>query len=177
MLIYCNKTVAQYENTVATNLQELVQAAEDSKGIAVDTSIAEDVCRMFGVGTAAFAVVEDIEGFANGDYAFYISTTEKYSQVQSRLPARFSVIAIDTEVIYGSYAECFSVSQNLTEDEKKVALAFVNYLLSDNAQDYLYIQNWTGKMPLNSAALKVVEDVYSELEGLFDNISKYRVNP
>ena len=176
-VIYCNKTVAQYENTVATNLQELVQAAEDSKGIAVDASIAEDVCRMFGVETAAFAVVEDIEGFANGDYAFYISTTEKYSQVQSRLPARFGVIAIDTEVIYGSYAECFSISQNLTEDEKKVALAFVDYLLSDNAQDYLYIQNWTGKLPLNSAALKVVEDVYSELEGLFDNISKYRVNP
>ena len=176
-VIYCNKTIAQYEGAEITSLQQLRECAGNSKGIAVDVSVASSVCRSFGVAESEFDVVETVDEFANGGYAFYIASTELYSAVQSVLPARFCVIPISTQTVFGTFAEEFSVRDELTEDENKVAMAFMNYMLSANAQDLLYIQNWTGQLPVNGAALTVVEDVYSELYGLFENVSRYTIEP
>ena len=72
-------------------------------------------------------------------------------------------------------AAVYSISDGLSRDEEKVALAFVEYMLSDNAQDFCYIRNWTGKLPLNKGVLALIGDIYSDFAGFFSNIEDYRL--
>ena len=173
-VIYCNKTVSDFDLTTVSDISSLLNAPGKSSGIAVNEQVAEAFAAAFGAeGLSFVTLVSDSQGFVTGEYAFYISTTLEYMEIQSKLPARYSLISFDTDHVPVEYSGFYSVSNELTQDEQKVAIAFLGFLLSDNAQDYYYIQNWSGQLPLNRRVLDVVEDVYSDFVGFFDNTDSY----
>lgn len=175
-VIYCNNTISPYSDTSVSDFAVMLENLGDSMGVAVNESSIESFTAAFGddaINNAKVQIVEDSDGFVSGEFAFYVSSSEEYMDIQSKLPARYSIIAFATEMVQAEFSDLYSVTEGLTKDQKKVAIAFLNYLLSDNAQDYYFIQNWTGRLPLNSGALHVVEDVYSDFSGFFANISEY----
>lgn len=175
-VIYCNTTISSFSKNSAPDLSIMLEAIGESSGIAVNEAVVTSFVTAFGedaLNQEKVTVVGNSDGFVSGEFAFYISTSEEYMDIQRKLPARYSVVSFGTDTIQTEFCDLYSVSQGLTKDEQKVAIAFLNFLLSDNAQDYYYIQNWTGRLPLNSGALHVVEDVYSDFSGFFTNITVY----
>lgn len=175
-VIYCNKTVTDFKKSTVNDVNQLLKAIGESDGIAVDQDVIDAVSNMFGKNIKSekkIKVVDDAEDFIEGKYAFYISESNEFSEIQSKLPAQYSIIAFGTKEVPITYSDYYSVHQGLTKDEEKVALAFLNFMMSDYAQDYYYIQNWTGYLPLNQNVLGVVENVYDDFDGFFTDISNY----
>lgn len=176
MVLYCNTTSASFDGDTITTLDELWSSDDTNHKIAVNSAVEDLFMSSFGsngiIGEKV-EIVNDPEAFVAGEYAYYFSITSEYSVIQSRLPARYRIIRIDAPSILAYYAETYSIKAGITENERKVSEAFLRFMLSDSAQDYLYIQNWTGILPLNKSVLEVWEMVYSDFDSYFDNMSNY----
>ncbi len=174
MLLYCNTTVAEFEGTAITTLDDLVNS---NQRIAINQEVKDLFVDTFGEDTIAggkVEIVKDAEAFVAGDFAFYFSTSSEYGLIQSRLPARYRLIRIDAPAISACFAETYSIKADVTDTEATVSKVFLQFMLSDSAQDYLCIQNWTGILPLNKSVLGVLEAVYSDMDGIFENMDNYK---
>lgn len=177
-VIFCNRTVSDFDGTAVADLDGLADHLGGTHEIAVHADAAELVTAAFGgeaLSDSRVSLVNSADGFVSGQYAFYIATSDQYGLIQRALPARYVMAALDTEPVCGWFTDVYSISDGLSRDEEKVALAFVEYMLSDNAQDFCYIRNWTGKLPLNKGVLALIGDIYSDFAGFFSNIEDYRL--
>ena len=176
MVLYCNTTSASFDGDTITTLDELWSSDDTNHKIAINSAVEDLFISSFGLNGIIgekVEIVNDPDAFVAGEYTYYFSTTSEYSVIQSRLPARYRIIRIDAPSILAYYAETYSIKAGITENERKVSEAFLRFMLSDSAQDYLYIQNWTGILPLNKSVLEVLETVYSDFDSYFDNMSNY----
>ena len=97
----------------------------------------------------------------------YLGTSSDYLDVQESLPGIYSVIIPNTSCSNYSYSSLWSVNQT-DDDEQTVAEAFLDYLISDLAQDYIYIQERNHGLPVTESALQDYIGVYGELENVVD---------
>lgn len=175
-VIYCNTMRSPFGGTSINNISQLLDNIADTSGIAVHTSAKDTFSQVFGEQSLyqnKVEVVNSSEAFASGDFAFYIAYSNEFTDIQSKLPGRYAIAYFEAEKIPCNFSDYYSMAQHLSEDDEKVALAFLDFLLSDNAQDQYFVQNWTGKLPLNANALKLVEDIYIDFSGFFKNLSNY----
>lgn len=175
-VIFINKGITDFSGSTVETLDDLTDYLGGSKGIAIHTSAVEAAKASFGsdvLENGYIAVVENMDGFAAREYAFYIAFVDQYDEVQQRLPARYALASFGSDQVHGQFADLYSISNNLSNDQKKVALAFLNYMLSESAQDYCYIRRWSGSLPLNRDALDEMVGVYNDFEGFFHNITDY----
>ncbi len=174
MLLYCNTTATEFEGTAIITLDDLVNG---NQRIAINQEVKDLFVDTFGedaIASGKVEIVKDAEAFVAGDFAFYFSTSSEYGLIQSRLPARYRLIRIDAPAISACFAETYSIKADVTDTEATVSKVFLQFMLSDSAQDYLCIQNWTGILPLNKSVLGVLEAVYSDMDGIFENMGNYK---
>ena len=112
------------------------------------------------------------EQFLAGETAMFLSDTLDFFDVQAILPARYRLLRIEDESISCSFANVWSIGE-CPENEKKAAERLLGFMFTDNAQDYLYIRNSTGALPLNKTDLATFMEVYMDFSGFFDNIDSY----
>jgi len=171
MVLYCNTSVVSFDKNAITTLDDI-----GNQKIAVDSNVENLFALAFGpdaVEGGQVDVVEDPEKFINGDYDFYFASTTDHIVIQSRMPARYRIVSCETQVMPAYISETYSIKANISKEEEKIARAFLHFMLSDSSQDYLYIQNWTGDLPLNKGVLGVLESVYNDFENIFDNADGY----
>ena len=175
--VYYNKTVTEFSGDTVSKLASLLEVEGDMEYfVAVNEQMEDEFIASFGedaIDGKKVKLVKNMDDFVDGECAFYFSSTEEYLTVQSRLPARYEMLALDTKEILADLTDLYSINQSVTADEKKVALRFLQFLLSDNSQDYLYVRNQDGSNPINKDVLSVVGGVYKELDGFFENASSY----
>ena len=116
------------------------------------------------------------EAFLADKAAAYFSDTTEYFDVQKVMPARYKLLRVDGEHIYGTLSDLWSIG-DCYGDERRAAEALLVFMLSDYSQDYLYIRNRSGTLPINRNILGLYCDVYKDFEKFFKNISEYNFNP
>ena len=107
------------------------------------------------------------ERFINGYAMVYLGTSSDYLDVQESLPGIYSIIVPEADCSYYSYSSLWSVNQT-DDDCQTVAEAFLEYLISDLAQDYIYIQERNPGLPVTESALQDYIGVYGELADVVD---------
>ena len=111
--------------------------------------------------------------FLAGETEMVLSDTTEFFNVQAALPARYRLLRIDEAAgVDCWFSDIWSIG-NCGVNEQKAAEHLLIFMLSDNAQDYLYIRNSSGILPLNKNDLDVFVGVYVDFNGFFDNIDSY----
>ncbi len=99
---------------------------------------------------------------ANND-TFYYGSNLDYIMISKELAGKYQLSGIDSAEQYGHFTDTVCINKNATKNQKKVAETFVAYLLSDYAQETLYVKYGDGSLPINKNILDIFSDVYSEL--------------
>ncbi|MGL5436051.1 MAG: protein kinase domain-containing protein [Lachnospiraceae bacterium] len=82
------------------------------------------------------------------EITYYLSDTSDYRQMSQEMPGYYDVVFPNRNSYPIQFDYLFSVNESAGKDEKKAAQWLIYYLLSDEAQDVLAIQNMKG-IPLN----------------------------
>lgn len=98
------------------------------------------------------------------------SNTADYYELQERLPGQYELEKAGTGTIRIGCR--FSLYKN-SVNRRKAAAAFIEYLLTDSAQDILHIQNRSGYLPVNETVFDIYLETYPELSYLDDVIDDY----
>ena len=57
------------------------------------------------------------------------------------MPARFQMLSTDGELMQSTAENCWSLGDTGDTDQERVARRFLEYMLSDGAQDHFYNRN------------------------------------
>jgi hypothetical protein len=114
------------------------------------------------------------EQFLAGESEMTFSYTTEFYEVQESLAGLYSLLKLKDESVECLFKDVWSVGK-LSNDEVRAAMKLLEYMLSDNAQDCLYIRirNQTGILPLNKTNLEIFIEGYTEFDGFFNNIDSY----
>lgn len=112
-----------------------------------------------------------LEDFLAGKVLYCKGTNRDLKSVQLKLAGLYKMFVADKSDSCDFILE-FSVGK-CDEDQQKCVVRFLEFCYSDNAQDSLFIQNDTGGLALNQAALAVFERYNQEYAGFFDEIEEY----
>ena len=106
----------------------------------------------------------DKAAFLDGTDGTYFGTTADYQEIQKALPGRYALVAPDSAA--ATFTDLWSIGE-YTKDQQKAAARLLEYMLSERAQDLLFIQRRCGAVPLNRNSVKAFCDVYTDFEGFF----------
>ncbi len=111
-----------------------------------------------------------LEQFISEKTGYCESDSRFYFEIQSVVAGRYQVMESVDKQVY--QADKFGVYRR-SANKKKAAVAFLEYMLTDAAQDVLYVQNQSEYMPVIENAWMEFLNVYSELEYLEESIDTY----
>ncbi|MEG2020412.1 MAG: serine/threonine-protein kinase [Oscillospiraceae bacterium] len=112
-----------------------------------------------------------LEKFTKGDVCFYIGTSDDLRAVQAALPGYFGTAKLSGTEIAGEFKDIWCVAKNANKNTEYASMIFINYLLSDYAQNVMYIQRDNG-IPLSKSVFKDYIVTNSDLDFLQDVIEK-----
>ncbi len=164
-----------YVNTSIGNLQEAgdyatIQNICQSYGSTVVAN-QERLTLLQGVYGAVTGHSDALEIFLNGEAMAYLGTNADYLTIQEGLvhsgKGSVKVLLPNTGESTYAYGQLWSCDQNASKDDQEIAKAFLAYLNSDYAQDYLNIRNFatSGCIPATESGVKQFLASYSDLEG------------
>lgn len=125
-----------------------------------------------GVELERLSEVSSAEFLSNA--AGYLeSDTTIYTMVQNSIAGRYEIKESSSKIV--CLADVFSIYAK-SINKSKAAKAFLEYLMTEAAQETLHLTYDSGYLPVSEAAFELyVRDVYSELSFLEDAIGVYKV--
>lgn len=99
----------------------------------------------------------------NGDISLYYSDTAEYRYIQQNLAGKYIVTGLSSDIVYCAPADCWSISSAITEKEKACAVRFLQFLLSTEGQECLYIENQYPAIPAECSVRETYAALYTEL--------------
>lgn len=165
-LIYINTSIGSVSSAPTLDaLQRL--CSEASSELVADQNAADMFEAIYSESLIGYTQAYAKERFINGYAMVYLGTSSDYLDVQESLPGIYSIIVPEADCSYYSYSSLWSVNQT-DDDCQTVAEAFLEYLISDLAQDYIYIQERNPGLPVTESALQDYIGVYGELADVVD---------
>lgn len=111
--------------------------------------------------------------FVQNKAAFYLSDTSDYQRLSNEIPGQYQVVFAAEEPYIGRYDCLWSVSSSGADKSRAAAKRLIYYLLSENAQDVLCVQNAEG-LPLNKRMCQEYANVnqqdFGELESYIPEV-------
>lgn len=120
----------------------------------------------------------DKSAFLNEEVAFYIGSSKELKEVASKLSGYWDVKSYENKLDV-QFFDYISIAKHDSENKENASMYFVYELLSDFAQNSMYIQINNGKIPVNQNTLDFyLENCYSQLSFVneIDNIQVYEIN-
>lgn len=172
-VIFVNTTKGSLDSTAS--LEDIVQQCnEKSLTMVIDKNGSNLYKRIYGLDAKQYISDSALEDFLNRSVDVYLATTAAYSNVQSNLPGEYAILIPDGETMTWNDGTQWSIS-NLSGDDLEVAAAFLSYLTSPLAQDYLHVKNFDGELPISKSTMDEFVDIYGELSGTTEFMSRTRV--
>ena len=163
-VIYFNTSIGTAEEVPSIKtLQEL--CADASSELVVSEDAAEMYETLYAENVSTYVHDHAKETFLEGNAMAFLGTSSDYLDVQSKLPGIYSIIIPNTGFSCYTYTSLWSI-QKTDDDVQTVAEAFLNYMTSDLAQDYLYIQAQNAGIPVTGSAVYNYLNIYSELKDI-----------
>lgn len=110
--------------------------------------------------------------FMNGGLPVYLGDTSDYFDIQNTMPGEYTLALPDYETSTYQWGNLWSISADADGSSEKAAVRLLEYFNSDLAQDFFYIQNQGGYLPINRASMAEFTGVYNELSGVMDYLEK-----
>lgn len=110
--------------------------------------------------------------FLKGDAGLYGGYTSDHYDVMEALPAQYKLLYCDFESVPCVYDNLWRANDK-GADENKAVIRLLEFMLNNNAQDAIHVQNKSLSLPVNDAVLDVFVNVHSDFEGFFENKGKY----
>lgn len=139
----------------------LYEEMTDENCIAMFKEAADESARNF--------LTDGYEMFTDQAVSYYLSDTSDYQRMLDDVPGQFQVIFTGDAAQKGRFDHLFSVALNESGKKRKAAKRLIYYLLSENAQDVLCVQNAEG-LPLNK---KMCEEYAGINQQDFSDIQSY----
>ena len=178
-IAFINNQEEVFKQDTITSLNAFTKTSDtstDLSGDAEDTEITfandyADLAKMFPNADAYYQITAK-EEFLSGDLLCYGSLSSNYFDVRDRLPGQYEILSYDTDKVYCHYSNVWAAN-DLDKKENKVSVKLLEFMLNNNAQDVLHIQNKSGHFPINEDVIDVFITVNNEFDGFFDNKDKY----
>ncbi len=110
------------------------------------------------------------------DLAYLIADTSYLREVQEALPGYYSVLPVKNgNKMQGSFTCEYGVSAAATENEQKIGMLLINFMLSEYAQNLLFVQG-DEALPINRPAFQTYVSINAEMDFLsqsVDNINLF----
>jgi serine/threonine protein kinase len=109
------------------------------------------------------------ERFLAGLSAEYVGTSADYTAVTQALPGlyRLESAVADTAGARCVFTNLWSIG-SCSQEQLATARRLLQFMYSDNAQDYLHIRYSDGALPINRNDLSLYGEVYNDFAGFFD---------
>lgn len=169
-VFYLNTTMNAFGGSKVSSLSEILGEEES---LSVSEKCEKDFDKMF---PNAEITKEPYDKFLHSVTPLLFSSAADYFNVRKALPGRYRLLSANLKNAAVKLTNHWSLAPTEDSDEAKCAQRFLEYLLSDNAQDYLYIRNEIPGLPVNKNALSIYKDVYrNDVENLLSDVSAYQV--
>lgn len=99
------------------------------------------------------------ESFCEGRTVAYFSDSSDYYRIRSSLSGYFAMAVVDTNHLVCRFTDFWSIRACEDEAEAMAAEAFLVFLTSNTAQDYLFLHTNLPGLPLEKGVLQQYEDV------------------
>lgn len=119
----------------------------------------------------AYAPRNDLNLFLQEKSSVYYGSLQDYAQIQKTLAGKYEVQLLQDETQLFLPADEWSVCQQATEDERNAGERLLYYLMGEQAQDVLYVQN-EGGIPMEKASRDIFCDINPELGQLIQNLEE-----
>ena len=165
-VIYLNTTLLELDDSGVRDIHVLT-----SHELVLNNADKQAFVAAFG--DAAVEFTDDAkEIFLTGRAASFFADTTAYFEVQEALPARYKLLFVDSDAVIGSFSDLWSIGI-CGDNERKAAERLLLFMLSDYAQDYLYVRNRSEALPINKNILNLYSSIYNDFDGFFNNIRNY----
>ena len=143
----------------------------------IDDEMTDDGCVKTYAETAGKEghdiLTDGYELFVQQKAAYYLSDTSDYQRLSNEIPGQYQVLFAADQSYVGRYDRLWSVSSSGADKSRAAAKRLIYYLLSENAQDVLCVQNAQG-LPLNKRMCQEFANVnqqdFGELEGYIPEV-------
>lgn len=135
--------------------------------------IVSDIKEIIGDGNYDDTVTDNGEDFYNKKYPVFMGSTSDYEQVQSKLSGSYIMTVMESDVFPSDGRGDFCYEWSIMADDKdkqKVAVEFLEYLMTPYSQDILLVQRHQDILPINRKMLADYVDSYDEYEALYKHI-------
>lgn len=167
-VMYMNTVLCDFAGASVSDLSAV--AAQDST-LCVEEGLSEAFTAVFGENPYQSAAVD---AFYDAQAELLFADSSCYFSVQNALPARFRMLPLAKDSIPCSFSDCWSLGDRTDSNEELTAQYFLEFMLSDPAQDILYIRGRTGALPINRYALQEYCVIYPEMDALAADTASYR---
>lgn len=112
------------------------------------------------------------EKFCSEKCAMVVTTTDKLPKIQKEMPGYYEVLPMSIgEAQYGTFNYSFQICEKCESNTRKIAELWLNYLISDEGQSVLFIQNTDG-IPLKKSIFEEYIGIYSNLKIIGNQLEK-----
>ena len=172
-VVCLNTSLLTLEGSGVSDLSEITSAASGTaRALTVNSADAVAFGSIFG-GEVSAAVTDDAKQLFFTDQAYaYLSDTSEYFVVREALPASYKLLRVESTSVPAMFRDLWSISDG-SENERAAAERLLESMLSDYAQDYMYLRSQSGTLPINVNVLDLFCGVYNEFDGFFINIGSY----
>lgn len=170
-LIFINTSIGTVES--ANSIEEMQQICSGAGSTVEMSAYAQGMYEsLYGVEAAKYRVESAKEDFLSGNCMAYLGTSSDYFDIQNALPGSYEVLIPDCANSTYQYLSMWSISSLASADEQTVAKSFLTYLVSELAQDYLYLQTHNQGLPILCNTLEDSQEIYSELDGVTEYLNR-----
>lgn len=160
-----------YMNTTRCEMIDFSEFSEKSNTYQCITVKNQELWNKLFPNISYQADTEEI--FLRGQADILFSDTSDFFLVQKSLPAQSVMLALETQTIFCTFCDEWSLGNTGNSAETSAAEQFLIFLLNDYAQDLLYIQNQSGTLPLNEQTLTKFNHVYEQFDTVLANTEKF----
>ncbi|MBP5269182.1 MAG: hypothetical protein J6Z29_11580, partial [Ruminococcus sp.] len=108
----------------------------------------------------------------NDKICFFGGYTSDYYDVRDKLPVQYKILYCDVDEVPCEYEDVWCAN-DISKDENRASEKLLGFMLTNNAQDALHVQNQSLSLPVNDAVRDVFVGVHEEFDGTFVNTDKY----
>ena len=165
-VIYVNTSIGNIASTAT-----LAQMQEECTAVGGKMEVSEQGLSMYralyGDDAISYGSENAASNFTERSSFVYLGTSCDYGKIQESMPGEYAILFPECGSSIYEYGVTWSVLEG-TNSEERAALGFLEYLASDLAQDYFYVQNQNSYLPISKSEMDVYVSVYGELEGILD---------
>lgn len=170
--VYLNTTLIKFEDDFITDISVLLNSTQDKRQ-SVFVNETDLPAFIYTYGDKIQTETKNAKDlFISGQTDIYYSSTADYFDVRGALPARYKIINSSGLQILGKFDNLWSI-RKCESNERAAAERLLLFMLSENAQDFLYIRNRNGALPINKDVLNIFCGVYNDFDNFFTETENY----